>query len=1039
MLVGTATHWVVKNSGKSLLTERQLTSVSLLGYLIMSGRSSGLAPLGSKKTGSSSPRGKTNKDDDFGNMLEDILDKPAKKNSQSDPLDNSFDSYNSTSLASESFPSPYTAKYQQQTKGRGSPTALLSAGKGATAGVRGSTAFNDSMDLDSSRDNLEESQNSSPGYVPGVRLVGTNAAVNAGVNKQASKTYGQSEDFDYNIDLPSGKAPSSKSGTGTSNATISNTDGDDGGGDLGGGFVPSIASKPRPRRQLQVSGAPINTGAAGATNIAASLDDLDNMLGFKSTVAAVATTSNVAFETGARSLREYESSDDEGLAKEQSRAPVSKKGDKIRKNLAVRIDTDSNSVAGTLDSQSSNTAASYRDYSSEGAYEPTASATPSRSLERGGKNAAGASPAWLGDSRSSSRSPKGSDRPNTALANTSAPSSNTDRTVWQLQRDAEATQLEREAVERQLRLEIDSLKSKLARTALTTGEKESGDSSAAGSRQLKETSDLRKQIAQQEIEMARLRDEQALTQLKHNEELKYITQRHSTELHDVLERKDQEIVVVEKRHSEALKALKAIHLEELDSLKARNKDNAVLDQLTQQLKSASGSIRLLEEQLLSKYRGLDAAKDGQMEARERLLADMEEKARIRADNAEAETYRLKGLLMHLEHVATSIRSQGGEEKERLRQEHQRLFTMQSSLESERSAFQARVADESANLKKRSEIIEAETQKLASERRQQHEAHASQQRALDADRSEFAAYVMAHTKQAEATTERLKDEETRLIRAKEELARDRAILEQRKTAAASDLQEAEELRSAVIAGREEVAREKVRLQQAVAELNAAATQLSQQGEALDKQAKVLEAKERSLRESQGHLRLAQATLKKKEQELVVGVKDLEARTLDLGGQDRDLMKRRMELAALQRELSSASAKASLDTHNITIVVSESERLDSSKPRQAWGEQNIKEASGKENSKGDSSQGTSDWTRSFRDRLAAGQSKGRVTENDRRINDELMESRKMLQAARSTLTRTSSTRLQAERMLSDEAKFLATLQAQRVKAKTGASLE
>ena len=30
---------------------------------------------------------------------------------------------------------------------------------------------------------------------------------------------------------------------------------------------------------------------------------------------------------------------------------------------------------------------------------------------------------------------------------------------------------------------------------------------------------------------------------------------------------------------------------------------------------------------MSKYRGLDAAKDGQMEARERLLTEMEEKAR----------------------------------------------------------------------------------------------------------------------------------------------------------------------------------------------------------------------------------------------------------------------------------------------------------------------------------------------------------------------------------------------------------------------------
>ena len=71
-------------------------------------------------------------------------------------------------------------------------------------------------------------------------------------------------------------------------------------------------------------------------------------------------------------------------------------------------------------------------------------------------------------------------------------------------------------------------------------------------------------------------------------------------------------------------------------------------------------------------------------------------------------------------------------------------------------------------------------------------------------------------------------------------------------------------------------------------------------------------------------------------------------------------------------------------------------------------------------------------SFKERLASGQSSSRVTEKDRRINDELLQSRKTLQAAKSTLTRTSSTRLQAERMLSEEAKFLATLQGQRSRA-------
>jgi len=43
-------------------------------------------------------------------------------------------------------------------------------------------------------------------------------------------------------------------------------------------------------------------------------------------------------------------------------------------------------------------------------------------------------------------------------------------------------------------------------------------------------------------------------------------------------------------------------------------------------------------------------KEGQLEARERLIRDMEEKAKNRAELAEAEAYRLKGMLSHLEQM-----------------------------------------------------------------------------------------------------------------------------------------------------------------------------------------------------------------------------------------------------------------------------------------------------------------------------------------------------------------------------------------------------
>lgn len=161
-------------------------------------------------------------------------------------------------------------------------------------------------------------------------------------------------------------------------------------------------------------------------------------------------------------------------------------------------------------------------------------------------------------------------------------------------------------------------------------------------------------------------------------------------------------------------------------LQQRLKDGVVMDRLSTQIQTASGatfyqllqlagphlillvsglgSIKLIEEELNLKFRGLEAAREGQLEARERLISEMESSARLRAEAAEAESYRLKGLLMHMETVLGTLRSQGAEEKERLRQEHQRLEAMQMALEADRVALHKRSSDEMAVVKQRQKEV-----------------------------------------------------------------------------------------------------------------------------------------------------------------------------------------------------------------------------------------------------------------------------------------------------------------------------------------------
>lgn len=187
----------------------------------------------------------------------------------------------------------------------------------------------------------------------------------------------------------------------------------------------------------------------------------------------------------------------------------------------------------------------------------------------------------------------------------------------------------------------------------------------------------------------------------------------------------------------------------------------------------------MEEQLSLRFKGLEAAKEGQLEVRERLLVEMEEKARERADVAEAEGFRLKGLLVHMEHMVESLRSQSSDEKDRLRMEHQRLQFMQSALESEKNTTRTKAAEDTVLWKKKWADLEAEARKLNDNKLIEAEENSKLRGKLDADRAEFSSYVKVATKSVELGTVSLKEEEERLARLRDDLASDRTLLEQRK--------------------------------------------------------------------------------------------------------------------------------------------------------------------------------------------------------------------------------------------------------------------
>ena len=493
----------------------------------------------------------------------------------------------------------------------------------------------------------------------------------------------------------------------------------------------------------------------------------------------------------------------------------------------------------------------------------------------------------------------------------------------QMQRLVQHAQQDKVAHQRKLQLELESLKVKLAQeTAHHPDWDRDGDAGAGAGgrsfgssyedreqlrvvhesnvRHLQELIDHKRIIAQLESEISRLRDEANIKAARHSDEVRQLRDKHEEELSDVRSRNSMDIEALERRHKESLQAARKLHEQEVEALKERFRSEDKFEQIVGQLRSTSGAIRFIEEQLSTKQKGAEALREGHLAAREQLLEDLESKARERAELAEAEGYRLKGILSHMEQVVSNLRSQGAEEKERLKQENDRLLARQTALEAEKTSLQQRNADELAYIKQRGKEVELELLKFTQERQAHFDALAEQQRKLDGERNEYATHLASSRSALEARERRLKDEEGRIWRLREECQAERNALEDRLAAAMSDIEGAEQLKAALVEAREANEREKEELRAVSAAYQNAAAELEGQQEALAAQQTALEERELALREGFSQMKLAASELSQRERALEDAAKVLELKRQAAERTDRDLVQKRLIHAASFRE-------------------------------------------------------------------------------------------------------------------------------------------
>lgn len=301
------------------------------------------------------------------------------------------------------------------------------------------------------------------------------------------------------------------------------------------------------------------------------------------------------------------------------------------------------------------------------------------------------------------------------------------------------------------------------------------------------------------------------------------------------------------------------------------------------------------------YRGVDAVREGQFEARERLLKDMETQAREKAEAAELESFKVKGLLSHMDQVVANLRNQGGEERERLRLEHRRLEAMQASLDSERRVIHERFNEEMQQMKRKLAAAEEVNRSDQAARSEQLAEVAEMKRKLEGDKKEFAVYVTTSVKAAERGAQHLKEEESRLLVLQEEIRQEQSLLNQRKAEAEDQLKHAADWNRSIQQAKHNIQCEREGLEDLAVELQAMSDVLVERDAKFAQREQDIQAREGLLQEEKSAIDAAYGMLQSKEKELSHFHLHADQQRMAMKQLEDEMLERRVVVSTRQREL------------------------------------------------------------------------------------------------------------------------------------------
>ena len=268
--------------------------------------------------------------------------------------------------------------------------------------------------------------------------------------------------------------------------------------------------------------------------------------------------------------------------------------------------------------------------------------------------------------------------------------------------------------------------------------------------------DLQQQLTERLAKFQRERDESSKSNREQLERLVKLHESQVSSLRSEFQSKSE--------------AAEAIHAREVASIEKRMEHAENMAKLAAQVNDCTAGVDTLRKKVEAESDASQAARLAQVEARERMVAEMENNVREMRARSDAEYKRLKSMMATLEVTQSRFGAGQEEDRVRLREEHARLEAMQVSLETERNLVRQDIAKER-------DALRADRASFETERRDWREQSAKEKAELD-DRKAM----------LESKEKMQRDFESKLRRQDEDLQRRTRTFEEQRSSILEELKE-----------------------------------------------------------------------------------------------------------------------------------------------------------------------------------------------------------------------------------------------------------